>query len=436
MNLMKYAKKTAALTLTAAIAMTSAMSVAADTYTDKTGSTYGYDYLGTIDNATGRQRLYDDIAADSLAVWNNTSKNYERYAGFSGEAYVLAVYDLNEYGLDLYESVEVFETVKNDNPLFYFYDYMDNYILSNSAQDVLILCVDKEYKDGATRANIQNNLKSFIDSTAAKAAGLSSYYAKARSVMKDVCDQMTYAYDEEGVPSLDPWAHNVVGPVTRNEGVCESYARTYQMLLNYIDLDALYVGGYANDFKDPSAGHAWNYVKMDDGEFYGFDLTWCDEFTDEWEEIVDLNYDFVVENGLSLTREEVEAVLADAYEKRDGYCYNYFAKSTDCFLDEHTPDDSDWAAIGTPSVFLYDLPTLGSVDYYVLGDANDDNVTNMADLVRLSKYLVNERTPIFSLLADTDGNERINMQDAVRLQKYLLGYTNETLSRTPSHPAE
>ena len=58
----------------------------------------------------------------------------------------------------------------------------------------------------------------------------------------------------------------------------------------------------------------------------------------------------------------------------------------------------------------------------VSGDANADGQTNIIDLVRAKKHLVDDTTPIFTSAMDlnSEGEERINALDLSELRKLLL----------------
>ena len=83
---------------------------------------------------------------------------------------------------------------------------------------------------------------------------------------------MDYAYDENNEPESAAWAHNVLGVFNEQGAVCEAYARSFQLLLNYSGVENVFVTGTAN-----GEGHAWNLVRLDDGNWYWYDLTWDDE---------------------------------------------------------------------------------------------------------------------------------------------------------------
>lgn len=54
-------------------------------------------------------------------------------------------------------------------------------------------------------------------------------------------------------------------------GVCESYAKSFYMLAKEAGLEVIYLTGYAG-----GEYHAWNMVKLDDGNWYHVDTTWND----------------------------------------------------------------------------------------------------------------------------------------------------------------
>lgn len=56
-------------------------------------------------------------------------------------------------------------------------------------------------------------------------------------------------------------------------GVCESYARSYYLILKELGMDVIYVIG-----KGGSSSHAWNLHRID-GSWYGVDCTWDDPGT-------------------------------------------------------------------------------------------------------------------------------------------------------------
>lgn len=63
------------------------------------------------------------------------------------------------------------------------------------------------------------------------------------------------------------------GVLLHGRGVCQSYALAYQMLLDKVGIESLYISGTAN-----GGNHGWNLVKLGDA-WYHVDCTWDDPGT-------------------------------------------------------------------------------------------------------------------------------------------------------------
>ena len=74
-------------------------------------------------------------------------------------------------------------------------------------------------------------------------------------------------------------AHNVFTALEGHYGpegpVCEAYAEAFKHLCNKLGIPCVYVCGTAL-----GESHAWNYVKMEDNNWYAVDVTWNDPGTD------------------------------------------------------------------------------------------------------------------------------------------------------------
>lgn len=71
------------------------------------------------------------------------------------------------------------------------------------------------------------------------------------------------------------WAHSIIGAFDKNAFVCEGYAKLLEILLNYRGVENYIVTGLAGSGSS-RGGHAWNLVRLDDGNWYWFDGTWGD----------------------------------------------------------------------------------------------------------------------------------------------------------------
>lgn len=79
---------------------------------------------------------------------------------------------------------------------------------------------------------------------------------------------------EEYIEGNEKLTRSLRGVLLQGRAVCAGYAHALYVCLNYIGVEASYVGGEIFDNKNNSlGGHAWNQVKIQ-GEWYNCDLTW------------------------------------------------------------------------------------------------------------------------------------------------------------------
>ena len=99
----------------------------------------------------------------------------------------------------------------------------------------------------------------------------SSRYAQVKSIHDYVCDLITYNYADTTTHKYHCIYNAIIGD---HRGVCESYAAAFQMLCDIHDIPCVYVAGHAH--AGDEVGHAWNFVQMEDGNWYFVDATWDD----------------------------------------------------------------------------------------------------------------------------------------------------------------
>ncbi len=69
------------------------------------------------------------------------------------------------------------------------------------------------------------------------------------------------------------YADQPYGCLIDKRAICIGYTSTFQLFMDMLDIECLIVKGQANYDK---ANHAWNKIKLDDGEWYNVDVTWDD----------------------------------------------------------------------------------------------------------------------------------------------------------------
>ena len=232
---------------------------------------YGYQYLGTLANGTAMQDLYELM--DEISLTFHTDTTIDVVDNIVGQ------FDYASLGLTENEAIAVWITYKNDHPLYYW--------ISTSftiAGTEMFLLTEKAYANGTDRAAYNELIYDSIAEYAGEVAGETSSYRIALAFHDAIIYAIDYAYEDDGfTPQDDIWAHSILGVFEKQSGVCEAYARTFQLLLNCLDIENIFVTGESNN-----QNHAWNLVQMDDGNWYWFDLTWND--TPDWMWGVCYNY--------------------------------------------------------------------------------------------------------------------------------------------------
>lgn len=330
---------------------------------------YGYNDMEKRSNTEARQTLYKLIYDIYLKVWNAEADITDYVSGF----YVIDVINFSALGLTADEAVEVYYCVRDDNPLFYF---IPNTCPRNETH--LFLTTEYSFISAATRRNARNKIINYLNGKLTAIEQLDSSYDIARMLHDLINSDAEYAYVlQDGEYVADPLlsAHSIWGIIEKGRGVCESYAKLFQLLLNLEEIENVLVIGSGN-----SRRHAWNIVQLDDGNFYNFDLTWDD---------------------------------SNSY-------YKYFAKGSASFDINHTPDSCE--DHGTE--FQYELPLVSTEDYYKFlpGDADGDGNVNMQDYALMQRYLSSWKVTIALKNCDLNGDGEVNMLDYALMQRKLAGW--------------
>ena len=79
-------------------------------------------------------------------------------------------------------------------------------------------------------------------------------------------------YDNDNTINND----NIYGTFVNKKVVCEGYAEALKYLLDKLNIPCVLVYGNGYDDEGNVEAHAWNYVKMEDGNWYAIDTTWDD----------------------------------------------------------------------------------------------------------------------------------------------------------------
>ena len=70
------------------------------------------------------------------------------------------------------------------------------------------------------------------------------------------------------------FSSSALGALVEPGVVCEGYSEAFKLICDRLGIPCICVFG--NLIEEENAGHMWNYVLMDDGKWYGVDVTWDD----------------------------------------------------------------------------------------------------------------------------------------------------------------
>ena len=227
---------------------------------------YALNSLLKLKNGKGMAEFYSEI--DALASDFHDSLNDAKYKENNNNGiYYLAEVYYSDNGISTEEALSAWNAYIKDHPLYYWMSVRATY-----TDEYLTIIVDDDYISGDTREQINADIYKTIEKYILSLNGESSTYGITLGLHDVIIEGADYAYEADGVtPSDEISAHNIIGVLLEGEGVCESYAKTFQLFLNYLGIENVFVTGYAGE------AHGWNLVQMDDGRWYWYDLTWDDQ---------------------------------------------------------------------------------------------------------------------------------------------------------------
>lgn len=186
------------------------------------------------------------------------------------------------------------------------------------------------------------------------------------------------------------YAHNAFGALTKGEAVCEGYAKSFKLFCDLYDIPCMLIIGTGVTASENEA-HAWNSVRMEDGKWYGVDVTWDDQ--DE------IYYDFFLVGSDSVP----EAFNPISFSASHVENNDFYGNGT-VLMQSPTLSKEAYVPNASP---LYDVDNNGSTDSY--------------DVTVLLQYLAGIKPDSENINADTDGDGRETVYDCILLQQYLAG---------------
>ena len=227
---------------------------------------YAYKSLSKLDNAEGLLEFYTEIDEAASQFHSSLSDAKSKQNNGNTIYYVAEIY-YSDNGISDQDALSVWNAYVKDHPLYYWLSAHSTY-----TSDYITLMVEDEFIDGEVREDINQQIYGVVEEYVVGLKGEGSTYQITLAFHDRIIENADYAYETDGVtPSDDVRAHNILGVLLDGQGVCDSYTKAFQLLLNYCGINNIYVSGYAGE------NHAWNLVCLDNGEWYWYDLTWDDQ---------------------------------------------------------------------------------------------------------------------------------------------------------------
>lgn len=268
---------------------------------DQYAGDYGYSTL-----TTSGKKVYNAMKTIANSFHQGGKDATKVYYDSTGYGYVTAKVNVSDYNIYVTDLAKIAFAFEADHPIYYWYDGVSYSLTATSKVQYLYITVNPAYAKSSVRGTVQKKinagLKTYITKINTLKSGGASVFQIELAVHDLLIAKNSYAFDSNGSPENAVWAHNIYGIFGKNSAVCQGYAKAFQMLMNYADIESIYAIGYSSGI-----GHAWNLVNIG-GRWYGVDTTW-DDVGDE-----------VASYGGS------------------GVIYNYFNLSTSLFGKGHTYD--------------------------------------------------------------------------------------------------
>lgn len=246
-------------------------------------------------NAT-EKNIYDILYSRASAI-DNSTESYQmtgsiRYSdGKINTAYYFA--NDNGDGYAVFSSTGVsfnyveraFNALCYDNPQFFWIGHAFTYGYIGDTNHIIALafCTEvEEYATGSSRKAAKTALFKEVNSVVSGADAYANGYSAEWYIHDYLCRKTIYD-PNLGNTSESPYDHDVTGLFLHGVCVCESYAKSTQLLINAVksscgysdnELDVMYVVGMAYTGSG-GGGHAWNQICLD-GQWYNYDATWDD----------------------------------------------------------------------------------------------------------------------------------------------------------------
>ncbi|MFC4803848.1 transglutaminase domain-containing protein [Filifactor villosus] len=122
-------------------------------------------------------------------------------------------------------------------------------------------------------------------------------FKREMEIIRYMLENIDYAIDRYNTDTISDDDATAYGALVKKEAVCQGYAHTFYLLATRCGLEAHIVS---------NGDHAWNIIKLDDGNYYHVDVTWEDPYeSDTGRPNKEYGYKKLRNRYINLTSEEI-----------------------------------------------------------------------------------------------------------------------------------
>jgi hypothetical protein len=223
---------------------------------------------------------YNQLDEYGRKMYNTFLSNIDKFK--AGDQYINIDINKEDAGDSFQSAWDAFSV---DRPEYFFIDTNKLSLLTNVKTNIFNA---KEYeykiqpKNGETyfekefptkedvefaSTQLETVTKSIIDQANERA----TRYDKVKFIHDFLVDNVAYSKDEN-----EASADTIYGALINKVCVCEGYAKSFKYLLDKLEIPCIIVFGNGTNSEGKQEYHSWNYVKMDDDQWYAVDVTWDD----------------------------------------------------------------------------------------------------------------------------------------------------------------
>ena len=383
-------------------------------------------FFGVVNDPVFENKYGEQLDENSLLIYNVLDDNFDKLKNGKEEIVIKLKETVKSYSKeelsqsinmlakDCFYALGAFDYDKasifwiNYNNIYaevFYLEYPDGHF----EVDEIVLKKNKEYDsyylddfksaDEDIINSVYDELYTKIDEIVAKAesSGNKSIYDKLKYFNRWLVDNNEYnryvsSNDKDKRKEASKLAWTVISGLLRGNTnlenkenpVCEGYARAFKMLCNKIGVECILVG--SND-------HMWNYVKMEDGNWYAVDVTWNDP---------------IYNDGYIPSKEEVDVLSMKYFLVGQ----NTINNDEETFISTHKP--SGTLKMSESKGFVY--PYLQS-ERYEYREEQTETTTNSYEQTETTTQDI---TDVEYILGDADGNGKLDLNDASLVLEYVL----------------